>query len=68
MTPLCTLQTVEEQKAALLWAMLIPYFPGDVKALETSFVRHVEYSLARRRENTDSQVRFRPCINGLVLR
>ncbi len=50
------MQTVEEQKAALLWAMLIPYFPGDVKSLEASFVRHVEYSLARRRENTDSQV------------
>ncbi len=47
-----------EQKAALLWAMLTPYLPGDVKSLESSFVRHVELSLARRRENCDSQAAF----------
>ncbi len=69
-------KTAEEQKSALLWAMLIPcvaaaaacvggcsdtsrrYFPNDVKSLESSFVRHVEYSLARRRENCDNQAAF----------
>ncbi len=38
--------------------MLTPYLPGDVKSLEASFVRHVELSLARRRENCDSQAAF----------
>jgi starch phosphorylase len=38
--------------------MLTPYLPGDVKSLESSFVRHVELSLARRRENCDSQAAF----------
>lgn len=41
----------EEQKAAVLWALLASYLPEDVKSIEKFFVHHVEYSLARGRGN-----------------
>jgi starch phosphorylase len=48
----------EEQKVALLWAMQVPYLPGDVRGLEGSFIHHVELSLARYRGNCNDQTAF----------
>jgi len=46
-----TAATKDEQKAAVLWALLASYLPEDVKSIEKFFVHHVEYSLARGRGN-----------------
>jgi len=41
----------EDQKVAVLWALLASYLPEDVKSIEKFFVHHVEYTLARGRGN-----------------
>eukprot|EP01114_Cavostelium_apophysatum_P003579 TRINITY_DN1354_c0_g1_i2.p1 TRINITY_DN1354_c0_g1~~TRINITY_DN1354_c0_g1_i2.p1 ORF type:complete len:919 (+),score=264.06 TRINITY_DN1354_c0_g1_i2:132-2888(+) len=41
----------EEQRVALLWALLASYLPEDIKSIEKFFVHHVEYTLARGRGN-----------------
>jgi len=41
----------EDQKVALLWALLASYLPEDVKSIEKFFVHHVEYTLAKGRGN-----------------
>jgi len=46
-----TAASKDEQKAAVLWALLASYLPEDVKSIEKFFVHHVEYSLARGRGN-----------------
>jgi starch phosphorylase len=44
----------DEQRTALLWALLASYLPEDVRSMEKFFVHHVEYSLARGRGNINN--------------
>lgn len=41
----------EDQRVALLWALLASYLPEDIKSIEKYFVHHVEYTLARGKGN-----------------
>jgi len=40
-----------EQKISLLWALLASYLPDDVRSIQSSFVHHVEYTLAMTRSS-----------------
>jgi len=51
--------TREEQRVALLWALLASYLPEDVKSIEKYFVQHVEYTLARGRGNLTQRGAFK---------
>jgi len=49
----------DEQRVALLWALLASYLPEDVKSIEKFFVHHVEYTLAMGRGNLNHFNAFR---------
>lgn len=49
----------EDQKIAVLWALLASYLPEDVKSIEKFFVHHVEYTLARGRGNLTKLAAYR---------
>jgi len=49
----------DEQRVALLWALLASYLPEDVKSIERFFVHHVEYTLAQGRGNLTNFNAFR---------
>lgn len=49
----------DEQRSALLWALLASYLPEDVKSIEKYFVHHAEYTLARGRGNINNQGAFK---------
>lgn len=48
------IQSAEDQRVALLWALLASYLPEDVKSIQKFFVHHVEYTLARGRGNLNN--------------
>mmetsp|Transcript_11767 Transcript_11767/g.47517 ORF Transcript_11767/g.47517 Transcript_11767/m.47517 type:complete len:927 (-) Transcript_11767:43-2823(-) len=41
----------DEQRQALLWALLASYLPDDVRSIQKDYVHHVEYTLAQTRNN-----------------